>query len=407
VSGAPAERCSRRRRTSLRLRLTLSYGALFFVVGLVMLGLTYFLMQQHALVDAGRVTGRVVESLGYPKGYAQEAMPAAPGKQQTVEAFLDGIWKEALTAAPRILAFPTFVALALATLVSIVAGWWVAGRMLRPINEIATVARSLSASTLHERIGLQGPPDELTELADTFDAMLVRLEKAFTAQREFVANASHELRTPLAIMRTELDVTLADPDVDAEELRRMAATIRAAIARSEDVIDSLLVLAESDDLAERTPLDLSRLVQSAAARFYGRARERALTVSLDVRPVWVLGEAALLERLADNLIGNAVQYSPQGAGITVEAGRDGASALLRVANGGDVIDESEVGRLFERFYRRDRSRSRRGGGSGLGLAIVAAIAEAHGGTATAEAPRTGGLTVTVRLPAAPDSRGDG
>lgn len=391
----------RGRRTSLRLRLTVSYGLVFFVTGLVLLSAAYVLAQQHALLDRGQVLDFVIQRLGYSKDYLEQAMPAAGGERQTVGEFLDDVVRQGLIAAPRLIGFPTFVALAIATLISILAGWWVAGRMLRPVKEISGVARRLSASTLHERIALQGPQDELRDLADTFDAMLVRLERAFTAQRDFVANASHELRTPLAIMRTELDVTLADPEVDAEELRRMATTIREAIARSEDLIDGLLLLAESDELAEREPVDLGALARAVTARYEEKARARGLAVRLDVRAAPVLGESALLERLVDNLVANAVRYAGAGAGIEVTVAEDAGRSRLVVANGGEVIDEAELPRLFERFYRRDRSRSRRDGGSGLGLAIVAAIAEAHGGTVEAAAPATGGLVMTVRLPSAP------
>ena len=389
------------RRASLRLRLTISYGLLFLVVGLVMMGLAYFLIQQRGLVDVDGLSARIVEGLGYPNAYLKQPMPAGGHGSQTVGTFLHHLIKEGLARAPGFLGVTTFVALAIATVISVIAGWWMAGRMLRPISEISTVARRLSASTLHERIELQGPHDELRNLADTFDAMLMRLEAAFTAQRDFVANASHELRTPLAIVRTELDVTLADPEVDAEELRRMATTIRAAIARSEDVIDRLLVLAESEDLAEREPVDLADLVRGVAGQYGRMVQERGLTLQLDLRPAVVVGEAALLERLADNLVSNAVRYAPQNSVVDVDVGLDGDWTLLTVSNGGDVIDQSELPRLFERFYRRERSRSRREGGSGLGLAIVAAIAGAHGGTAEAKAPPTGGLTVTVRLPSAP------
>ena len=389
------------RRASLRLRLTISYGLLFLVVGLVMMGLAYFLIQQRGLVDVDGLSARIIEGLGYPNAYLKQPMPVGGQGSQTVGTFLHHLIKEGLARAPRLLGVTTFVALAIATVISVIAGWWMAGRMLRPISEISTVARRLSASTLHERIELQGPHDELRNLADTFDAMLMRLEAAFTAQRDFVANASHELRTPLAIVRTELDVTLADPQVDAEELRRMATTIRAAIARSEDVIDRLLVLAESEDLAEREPVDLADLVRGVAGQYGRMIQERGLTLQLDLRPAVVVGEAALLERLADNLVSNAVRYAPQNSVLDVDVGPDGDWTLLTVSNGGDVIDQSELPRLFERFYRRERSRSRREGGSGLGLAIVAAIAGAHGGTAEAKAPSAGGLTVTVRLPSAP------
>jgi signal transduction histidine kinase len=393
-------------RTSLRLRLTISYGILFLGVGLAMVTLTYFLLLRHALINTDKLTTRVIESLGYPSSYVRQPMPAGGPSQETVGAFLDRLTREGLERVPGFLSVTTFVALAVAAVISIAVSWWMAGRMLRPISEISAVARQLSASTLHERIELQGPQDELRDLADTFDAMLIRLEAAFTAQREFVANASHELRTPLAIMRTELDVTLADPEVDLEELRQMATTIRSAIARSEDVIDRLLLLAESEDLAEREPVDLVEVVRTVAGQYDHAAEERGLMLRLDVAPAVAVGEATLLERLVDNLISNAVSYAPGGSTVDVRLRQHESWVVLTVANAGDVIDEVELPRLFERFYRRERSRSRRAGGSGLGLAIVAAIAEAHGGTAEATAPSTGGLTVIVRLPSAPHGRSE-
>jgi signal transduction histidine kinase len=242
----------------------LSYGLLFFVVGFLLLVLSYLLLQQVVVSNPGELAARTAKHLHLSQAYLQQNMPSPSGGQQTVGAFMRQLQDQVLSELLRALLPTTFWALAIATAVSVVVGWWMAGRMLRPMQEISTVARRLSASTLHERIALKGPKDELRELADTFDAMLVRLEAAFVAQREFVSNASHELRTPLAIMRTELDVTLADPETDADDLRRMAETIRAAIARSEDVIDKLLVLAESDDLAERERVDIASVVEDAA-----------------------------------------------------------------------------------------------------------------------------------------------
>ncbi len=289
----------------------------------------------------------------------------------------------------------------MAAVVSVGLGWLIAGRMLRPLQEIAVVARRASASTLHERIAMQGPSDELRELADTFDAMLARLETAFDAQREFVANASHELRTPLAIMRTEVEVTLADTQASGAELRRMADTVRAAIARSEDIIDKLLVLAESGRLVDTETVALDTLAAEVVGRQTPAAAARGLSFASDFQAATVHGDRALLERLLDNLVGNAVRYAPAESVITVQVVGRPDGATLRVANAGETIAPDEVPRLFERFYRRGTSRSRHSGGSGLGLAIVAAVAEAHGGTALADSPAGGGLAVTVTLPSAP------
>jgi signal transduction histidine kinase len=388
-----------RRRSSLRLRLTASYGVLFFVIAFLLLALSYLLLHEVAIKNPSEIASHTAQELHLSQAYLQQHIASPSGGQETVGAFMRQVQDQVISRLLRALLGVTFWALAFATVVSVVAGWWVAGRMLRPVQEISAVARRLSASTLHERIALTGPKDELRDLADTFDAMLVRLEAAFVAQREFVSNASHELRTPLAIMRTELDVTLADPATDAGDLRRMAETIRAAIARSEDVIDKLLVLAESDELAERETVDIAPLVADAARQHARAYAEKAIDLVITARPSPVSGDQALLERLVDNLLDNAGRYAPQGSIVRVDVEGDDA-VTLRVENGGDLISPDEVPRLFERFYRRGTSRSRRTGGSGLGLAIVAAVARVHGGTVFAEAPPGGGLIVTVSLPAA-------
>lgn len=388
-----------RRRASLRLRLTLSYGLLFFVIGFLLLVLSYLLLSRVAVNNATELAARMAQHLHLSQAYLRQNMPAPSGGQQSVGAFMRQIQDQVFSELVRPLLPVTFVALAVATAVSVLVGWWTAGRMLRPVHEIATVARRLSASTLHERIALKGPQDELRELADTFDAMLVRLEASFVAQREFVSNASHELRTPLAIMRTELDVTLADPDTDADDLRRMAETIRAAIARSEDVIDKLLVLAESEDLAAHAAVDMALVVDGVVKRHARVAHARGITLRVDAEPCTVSGDDALLERLVDNLVDNAARYAAPDSvvRVTVSVDRD-RQVNLRVASEGDVITAEDVPRLFERFYRRETSRNRRTGGSGLGLAIVSAVAEAHGGGVSAEAPAGGGLVVSVVLP---------
>ena len=397
----------RNHRASLRLRLTLSYGALFFVIGFLLVALSYVLLSQVAISNPGELADHTARELNLSQAYLQQHITSPTGGRQSVGVFLRQIQDQTISSILRALLGVTFWALAGATAVSVLAGWWMAGRMLRPVQEISGVARRLSASTLHERINLEGPHDELSQLADTFDAMLGRLETAFNAQQEFVSNASHELRTPLAIMRTELDVTLADPATDADDLRRMAQTIRDAILRSEDVIDRLLVLAETEDLSERDPVDMTELAHRATDSLAREAQARDITFGVTAfgvtdAPAVTLGDAALLERLVDNLVDNAVRYATPGSVVRVAVGADASGRItLQVANEGDVIDPDEVPRLFERFYRRGTSRNRRTGGSGLGLAIVAAVADVHGGGVAATAPPAGGLIVTVSLPPLP------
>ena len=259
-------------------------------------------------------------------------MPSPSGSRETVAAFMRTVQDQVVSQLLHGLTGVAFSALAAAAVVSVGLGWLIAGRMLRPLQEIAVVARRASASTLHERIAMQGPSDELRELADTFDAMLARLETAFDAQREFVANASHELRTPLAIMRTEVEVTLADPRASGAELRRMADTVRTAIARSEDIIDKLLVLAESGQLVDTETVALDALAAEVVARQTPAAAARGLSFATDFQAATVHGDRALLERLLDNLIGNAVRYATADSVITVQVVGRPDGATLRVAN---------------------------------------------------------------------------
>ena len=255
----------RRRTISLRLRLTLSYGGVFFTLGFVLIAVSYVLVHQVLIHNPGEFLDHVADHLGLSSAFLASRMSSPAGGHETVAAFMRTVQDRIVAQLLHGLTLLAFTSLAAAAVVSVGLGWMIAGRMLRPLQEIAVVARRASASTLHERIAMQGPSDELRELADTFDAMLARLESAFEAQRDFIANASHELRTPLAIMRTEVDVTLADPRASGAELRRMAETVRSAVARSEDIVDRLLVLAESEQPAGREVVDLRAVVQEAIA----------------------------------------------------------------------------------------------------------------------------------------------
>ncbi len=291
-------------------------------------------------------------------------------------------------------------ALGLMALGSVGLGWVMAGRVLRPLQHITGAARRLSEENLHERIALEGPDDELKELADTFDSMLARLDAAFDAQRRFAANAAHELRTPMAIVRTEVDVALADPDASVDELRAMGAEVLRAIDRTRGLLDGLLVLARSDRGIElRHPVDLAEVAAGAAGQVAGDAEAGGRTVSLDVARAPVRGDPSLLQRLGDNLLDNAVRHNEPGGWVTVRTGQTSGRSRLVVANGGPVVDPAEVEALFEPFRRGTAERTGSVAGAGLGLSIVRSVATAHGGTATATARPEGGLEVTVELPA--------
>jgi signal transduction histidine kinase len=283
-----------------------------------------------------------------------------------------------------------------------VLAWALTSRVLRPLAEISSTARRLSAESLDERIGEVRPRDELAELAETIDDMLDRLAGAFDSQRRFVANASHELRTPLTVIRTELDVTLSDRDADAAEFRRMAEVVRAAAQRAERLVGALLLLAKTDaaGLAIREPVDLATVVAHAWSAAKPEADRRLLRAEFELAPAPALGDPALLERVAGNLLENAVRHNVDGGWITVRTEAQAAYSQLVVRSSGALIDPAAVHELFEPFHRGGTERTGRSG-AGLGLSIVRAAVEAHAGTVRADPVVGGGLEVTVTVPSTP------
>jgi signal transduction histidine kinase len=277
--------------------------------------------------------------------------------------------------------------------------WTFTSRVLRPLREITGTAQRLSVESLGQRIGEVDSKGELAELAHTFDAMLDRLQAAFEAQRHFVANASHELRTPLSVIRTELDVTLSDPDADAAELRRMANVVRKATERAGQLVNSLLLLARTDGagLVLNEPTDLVTLVSSAWRAVRGEADQRGIQAKFSTEHARVHGDPALLERIAGNLLENAVRHNVERGWIEVATQQGERWSTLNVRSSGGLVDPATVAELFEPFRRAGVARTARSG-AGLGLSIVRAAVEAHGGVVSAEPVVGGGLSVTVRLP---------
>jgi signal transduction histidine kinase len=287
----------------------------------------------------------------------------------------------------------SLLSLAGATLLAAAAGWIAAGRILRPVHRLTAAARAASEQNLSQRIALQGPRDELHELADTFDTMLERLDRAFASQRQFIANASHELRTPLTVMRTAMDVVLAKPEPTREELVSMAADVRQAVDHAERLIEVLLVLARNDRARALTdPLDLAAVAEDALE---GRtANGVTTTTALGEAPV--TGDGVMLERLIANLLDNAERYNIPGGTVSISTTTDDGASLVRVVNTGQVVPPDQVERLFLPFTRLD-DRTRHDG-FGLGLALVSSIAAVHNGTVQATAVPAGGLDITVRVP---------
>jgi signal transduction histidine kinase len=404
-------------RPTVRLRLTAWYASIFLVGGAVLLAISYVIVSRTTTSFPTRVGEKLTAKGGVVVGVPGLVVPVepsvapptniAPLTPPNSETFLQlerarkAAESEVTADINRQTAIDFALALLGTTLVSLLAGWIVAGRALRPVARITTTARRVAAEgDLGERIALEGPADELRELADTFDTMLERLDRTFASQRSFVANASHELRTPLAIMRAEIEERLDDPSASESELREMAAVVHDAVGRSEALIASLLTLARGQDVVRRRDsVDLSEVVRAVVARSERNAAERGISIEAGGRPLRCRGDRELLERLVANLTENALRYNHAGGFVRLETDHSDHSATLRVSNSGEVVPAEAVPQLFEPFFRVDRSRSRDSGGAGLGLSIVAAVATSHGGAASAAARDGGGLVVTVTLPA--------
>jgi signal transduction histidine kinase len=393
-------------KPTIRLRLTLVYGGMFLAAGAVLLTLNYLLVQRSLTRQSGPMGVQIAPGIEGPAPGDFDLVRPVPGSELVVsdgrplDDVLEQVESQLRDKTLHELVVQSSLALGVMALASVGLGWVLAGRVLRPIQDMTATARRLSDTNLHERLALEGPQDEFKELADTFDGMLGRLESAFESQRRFVANASHELRTPLAIQRTVVDVALADPDATPQELRAMAVSVRDAVDRSEGLIDGLLLLARSQQGAGATaPVDLAEVVAGAVDQAAGEIATARLSVRRDLQPAMVAGNRVLLERLAVNLVQNAVRHNVEGGWMEVVTVRSGDRARLTIHNGGRSVPPEQVPALFEPFRRLTPDRVDGGRGHGLGLSIVQAVAGAHHGAVKAVARPGGGLTVTVDLPA--------
>ena len=298
----------------------------------------------------------------------------------------------------RTLVIETLVAGGLAGMLALGAGWFMASRLMRPLSTITNTARGVADRSLGERIHLEGPNDELKELADTFDDMLERLDRAFGSQQRFAANAAHELRTPLATSRTLIQVAMSRPGA-SEDLRTLGAALLEVNTQQRRLTDALLTLAcgqQSPDNA--TAVDLPDCVSRAVDTVEAAAREGNISVTTLTTRALVWGEPVLLDQLVLNLVDNAVHHNGASGWVRVEAGVDSRGAWLTVTNSGPVVPDDKIDQIFEPFRRLTRDRTS-DGRAGLGLSIARAITVAHGGEITARAVDGGGLHVCVRLPA--------
>lgn len=354
-------------RRSLHLQLTLLYAVPFLISGVLLLA---------------------IPLLG-----TNQATPAGPAADPTSTPGQGGHLDRQLTTSAW--------AIAGMVVVSLLLGWFVAGRFLRPLRTITATAREISASDLHRRLGRTGLHDEFTDLAETLDDLFQRLQAAFESQRHFVANASHELRTPLTAERTVLQVALADPAATAETLRSACHEILTLNDQQVRLIEALLTLAHGEQgLQQHTPLDVADTAAEVVAARHPEADRRGIRIRTALERAPATGDPDLIERLVVNLVDNAVRHNAPGGWVEISTTTTATGAAIRVSNSGPVVPPGELHALFQPFRQAGNHRTRHpdGHGHGLGLAIVRAIAEAHGATLDAQARPAGGLDIEIGFP---------
>lgn len=381
---------------TVRARLTLIYGSLFVGAGIVLITVIYLLVlwrlnHPRADLPAWCTLTKADRAAGLRLTAGQAALCNHLERSDTL----------------RGIVISSLLGLGATSVAAFGVGYWVAGRVLRPLSRVTAAARRIARrpdAAARTRISLEGPGDELRELADTFDEMLDRLDLAFQSQRRFTGNVSHELRTPLAINRTLLEVALADPEVPPQT-EQLAQALLTTNERSERMIEGLLALARADNaLTKPAAVDLAAVAGRAAAQCEAEAAERSVVVRTDPGRVSVFGDAALLERVATNLIQNGLRYNQPGGWVDVVTYDQHTHGLLVVANSGPVVPESAAEGLFEPFRRLQpaagTAKDPADRGAGLGLSIVRAIVSAHSGRIAVQPRAEGGLIVRVWIPAA-------
>ena len=439
-------------RRTARLRLTALYGGLFLLSGVALLASTYILFEHAAryktpqlpkvprapAIQISKQPPAPTDPLTLPQlteveRRLQAQHPFGPGsltgpREQLLLRDRDQLTRavhqlaravhqlaqvgpaqaaQRATDSHQLLA-NSVIALAIVALLAILAGWLVAGRMLRPIRTITRTALRISSTSLHERLALDGPNDEFKELGDTLDGLFTRLEAAFEAQRHFVANASHELRTPLTAERALLQVALDDPKTTTAAWRSTAEQVLASNADHARLIEALLALASSQsELNGHEPVDLAITVTATLADLTPEIEQLGIHVEKATPPAPLEGDTLLVQQLVANLLANAVRHNTVGGRVEVVTAVKEGQAWLSVTNTGPLIPASEVERLFQPFQRLDPRRTYHKNGHGLGLSIVQAIANAHHAQLTAHARPTGGLTVEVSFPPAASTSCEG
>ena len=394
-------------KMTIRVRLTVLFAALFVLLAAVLVGTSYVFVAgtasneaqaaerisalQAALADQGAKVSLQGSVIGI------DVVGSGIGSSSPLVVILNEIEDQARANVLQDLLTRSLIAFAISAVFAVGLAYWLAGRVLRPIDEIARAANSLSESTLDRRLPNEGPPDEFGRLKTAFNGMLARLEGSFESRQRFASDASHELRTPLAVLQASADNVLAETRV-SKQARELAEEVRRQVSRSDSLMSSLLTLSRADDVVHtRENVDLADIVARVVTDAARSATEAGIRLNLEVNDAPVLGDRVLLERLVVNLVDNAVRYnSAVGGWVTCRVWSAGDQSLLEVVNQGEFVEPTDVAMLFERFMRG--SRRSENGGHGLGLPIVSRVAEVHGGSVEAVPREDGGLVVTVRLP---------
>ena len=375
---------------SIRFRLALVYSVLLFGLGAIAVGGIYWGLARN--LDTSPLSHSLrLEGL-------EGGGELAPGEEQALRELLGDVETQANERAMEQLANYSLFALAILFGGSMVVGWFLAGHVLKPVGRITEVARRISATDLSQRIALSGPPDELRRLADTFDDMLDRLDRSFDAQRGFVEDASHELRNPLAVIRSNLDTTLADPDATVEDYRFVAEQVSRSVERMSRVVDDLVTFARHETRPQHlTLVDIGELSRQATAEFEGyAANQNVMLTHYAPSGLLALGDAGSLRQALANLLSNALSVAPARSEVRITAGGEGAWIWVAVEDQGPGIPSDEQERVFQRFQRGRQASAE---GRGLGLAIVRQIAESHRGEARLRSTEGFGSTFTILLPA--------
>jgi signal transduction histidine kinase len=401
-------------RTTVRWRLTLLYGALFLVSGAALLAITYTLVDNAAVFPQGTfgllgagptpsgasLVPRITPSPQHIKGFTRKVPPPIERllhTQQGQKAVGELVFTQRVADLHQLI-IESALALAVMALISTALGWVVAGRVLQPLRTMTAATQEISEENLNRRLAMDGPRDELRQLADTIDGLLGRLEGAFDAQQRFVANASHELRTPLTAVRALLEMVLSDPTATIATFRATCEQVLEESEQQEQLIEALLTLAQGQRGVDRAEaFDLASLAGTVVGSREGAAAAHGLDLGCELAPATISGDARLVARLVANLVDNAIRYNVPGGRVDVSV-RSGGRGTLTVANTGPVVPEEEVDRLLQPFQRLTPARTSHGDGLGLGLSIVAAIAGAHDAVLAVRTRPEGGLEIDVGFP---------